>query len=101
MKKFIILAGIISITGSAYAIPAIDVSAGSMPFRLIQEAMYEEQEMDDMNSRNEDLKFLRKIKKPTNVNLQQSAPNEFERPAVPSEMELKEENGKIMIKSVQ
>lgn len=100
MKKFILLASIISITGSAYAIPNIDVSAGSMPFRLIQETLYEEQEMEDMDSRKEDLKFLNRIKKPAKVELQQLTPTEFERPTEPSDMQMIQENGKILIKPV-
>ena len=100
MKRIIVLLSIISVAGSAYAMPAVDVSAGSMPFRLIQETLYEEQEMEDMNSRKEDMNFLRRLKKPARVDLQQT-PTEFQRPAQPSNMELKEENGKIMIKSVQ
>ena len=101
MKKIIVLLCVISMAGSVYAIPAVDVSAGGLPFRAIQEAMYEEQEMEDMNSKDEDMKFLQRIKKPARVNLQHSMPAEFESPAQPSEMEIKEENGKIMIKSVQ
>ena len=98
MKKFIILASIISIAGSAFAIPNVDVSAGGMPFRMIQEAMYEEQEMDDMESRKEDMKFLERIKKPSRVKLQRPDYEYVEKPvAEPQPMQLKQENGKIMI----
>ena len=100
MKKIIVLLSLVLMGGSVYAIPAVDVSAGSMPFRLIQETLYEEQEMEDMNSKNEDMNFLKRIKKPSRVNLQKT-PTEFQKSTQPSEMQLKEENGKILIKSVQ
>lgn len=100
MKKFIILASIISIAGTACAIPNVDVSAGGMPFRMIQEAMYEEQEMDDMQSRKEDMKFLERIKKPSRFNLKQQNPTEFQRPTQQPEMQMIQEDGKIKIKPV-
>lgn len=100
MKKIVILLGLISFAGGAYAMPNVDVSAGGLPFRMMQEAMVEEQEAEDMNSKNEDMKFLKRIKRPAKVNLQQLTPSEFERPVQPSEMQMIEENGKIKIKPV-
>ena len=98
MKKFVILAGIVSIAGAACAIPNVDVSAGGIPFRMMQEAMVEEQEMDDMNSRNEDMRFLDRIKKPARIKLQRPDSEYVEKPVVePQQMQLKQENGKIMI----
>lgn len=98
MKKVIILVGLMSVAGAALALPNVDVSVGGLPFRLIQEAMVEEREMDDMNSRSEDLKFLDRIKRPTRVKLQQPTSEYRGQPVVePPQMQLKQENGKIMI----
>ena len=98
MKKSIILVGLMISAGTAYALPNVDVSAGGMPFRMMQEAMVEEQEMDDMNSRNEDMRFLDRIKKPARIKLQRPDSEYVEKPVVePQQMQLKQENGKIMI----